>query len=243
MSEVTDLPSQVRTVLDTFVATARQALGDDLLAVILFGSAAEGRLRSTSDVNVLVVLRRFDVARADALREPLRLARAAVDLRPMFVLEAELPAAAQAFAVKFADIRHRHRVLFGPDLLAALQVQRGPAIARVRQVLLNLLLRLRARYLETSLRDEQLALVLADTAGPLRAAAAALLELEGHPATSPKEALARAAAGVAGAEPALTHMSAARTSHFLPPGAAAESVRALLDLIAALHARAQELAA
>src|SRR3989442_1769939 len=40
-----DLPDVVARVLDDFVAAAREAFGDDLVSVVLFGSAAEGALR------------------------------------------------------------------------------------------------------------------------------------------------------------------------------------------------------
>src|SRR5689334_16906043 len=41
---IEDLPAVVNTVLEDFVATLVQAAGSQLAAVILFGSAAEGRL-------------------------------------------------------------------------------------------------------------------------------------------------------------------------------------------------------
>jgi len=62
----------VQEVLGDFVEAARGAFGPDLRAVVLYGSAAEGRLRATSDVNVILVLGTFDRARAEALREPMR---------------------------------------------------------------------------------------------------------------------------------------------------------------------------
>ena len=43
-----ELPEAVRTALSEFTAAAQQAFADDLLSVVLFGSAAEGRLRATS---------------------------------------------------------------------------------------------------------------------------------------------------------------------------------------------------
>ena len=46
-----DLPDVVARVLDDFVAAAREAFGDDLVSIVLFGSAAEGALRATSDVS------------------------------------------------------------------------------------------------------------------------------------------------------------------------------------------------
>ena len=51
------------------------------------------------------------------------------------------------------------------------------SIIRLKQTLLNLTLRLREAYVSRSLREEQLIATVADTAGPLRACAATLLEL------------------------------------------------------------------
>ena len=64
----------VETILAELVSTASEALGSNLISIVLFGSAAEGRLRANSDVNVLMLLRAFDPAQIDFLREPLRLA-------------------------------------------------------------------------------------------------------------------------------------------------------------------------
>src|SRR5205807_1909594 len=98
-----------------------------LRSVVLFGSAAEGRLRATSDVNLLFVLRTFDLDGVDKLREPLRLAEIGARIAPMFLLESELQAAATAFAVKFTDIAHRRRVLHGDDPFVSLAVPRAAA--------------------------------------------------------------------------------------------------------------------
>ena len=100
---------------ERFRDSAEAAFGADLRAVVLFGSAAEARLRATSDVNLVVVLRRFERAQAEQLQRPLRVAQAAARLTPMFLLESEVPMAAEAFAVKFDDILHRRALLFGTD--------------------------------------------------------------------------------------------------------------------------------
>ena len=189
MSTTRELPVEVDQRINAFVEAAKSAFESDLVSVVIYGSAAEGRLRATSDVNMLLVLKTFDQAHADRLREPLRLAHASVQLNAMFLLQAEVPAAMEAFAVRFADIIARHRVLFGADPIANLDLPRDALIRRLEQVLLNLQLRLRERYVLLSLREEQLALVIADAAGPLRSSAASLLHLEGQATTAPKEAL------------------------------------------------------
>lgn len=116
------LPTNVSTVLGTFIAAAKKAFGNDLLSVVLYGSGAEGKLRPTSDVNLILVLAAFSREQADQLREPLRLAEAAIRLRTMFLLHDELKPAAQAFAVKFGDIARRRLVLYGDDPFAAVSV-------------------------------------------------------------------------------------------------------------------------
>src|SRR3982751_4149136 len=94
------LPETIERTITGFVDASRQAFGRDLVSIVLFGSGAEQNLRATSDVNILLVLKRFDQAQADGLREPLRFAHAAIELNAMFMLETEVPLAMEAFAVK-----------------------------------------------------------------------------------------------------------------------------------------------
>ena len=238
------LPTNVSSAVSTFVSAAKKAFGDNLISVVLYGSGAEGKLRPTSDVNLILLLASFERDQADQLREPLRLAEAAIKLRVMFLLQDELKPASQAFAVKFGDIARRRLVLYGDDPFAALSVSREDAISRLKQTLLNLTLRLRETYIARSLREEQVATVIAETAGPLRSCASTLLELEGNGATSPKEALERIAATMLSGVDArrdLRFVSEARERHTLPPGSAAPALFHLIDLAHAMWARAAQL--
>jgi predicted nucleotidyltransferase len=235
-----NLPDNVSTALTLFVDAARAAFGEDLRSVVLFGSAAEGKLRKTSDLNVLLVLRALEQRQLDAIREPLRVARAAAQLQPMFVLESELAEAAEAFANKFEDIRRRHVVLHGEDLIAGLNISREALCRRVRQVLLNQTLRLRDVYAEQSLREEQAARAVADAAGPLRAAAASILELEGQAVTDPKAAL-ETLASEGGFGELLPRVSEARERGMLAPGTAAATLFEVVRLARWLYERAARL--
>jgi predicted nucleotidyltransferase len=243
MGTTSELQAQVDRSVETFVAAAKAAFETELVAVVMFGSAAEGRLRATSDVNMLLVVKRFGQEQADRLREPLRLAHAAVQMNVMFLLEDEVPAAMDAFAVKFADIVARHRVLFGSDPFAKLSPPRDALIRRLKQVLLNLQLRLRERYVMLSLREEQLVLLIADAAGPLRSSAASLLKLEGQPPLAPKEALEKVVGEMndAGLVAALNEISAAREDRQLAPGKAAPALMSLIELTRRLRERVARL--
>jgi hypothetical protein len=189
-SLLSDLPREVAICLNDFVTAASAALGKDLVAIVLYGSAAEGRMRATSDVNVVIVLQRFDASALAALQGPLRIAHAAIELKAMFLCADEIQAASEAFAVKFDDILHRHRVLYGANPLTGLTISRAAQVRRLRQVLLNLVLRLRHDFVLISGRAEQAERAVADAIGPLRAAAATLGSLAGHSHANPKAALA-----------------------------------------------------
>jgi predicted nucleotidyltransferase len=236
------LPELVENQLGEFVAAAQSALGADLRSIVLFGSAAEGRMRATSDVNVVLVLRQFDGAKVDAIREALRIAHASIQLNPMFLLESEIADAVEAFSVKFADILNRHVTLAGSDPFAGIVVSRDAALRRVRQVSLNLTLRLRQTYALRSLREEQIALAIADAAGPLRATAMTLLDLDGQHASSPKEALRTMASRLPGEwSDVLDSISEAREERALPPGRSQVVLLRLIDLANELHRHAARL--
>jgi predicted nucleotidyltransferase len=190
------LPSNVSSALLTFLAAARDALSGDLVSAVLFGSAAEGRLGPASDVNLLLVLHTFSPAKIVQLRDAFLAAEAAIKLRAMFVLEDELRSAAELFAQKFADILRRHRVVFGQDVLQPLKIPREAEVFRLRQILLNLVVRLRDSCIGRAHRPEQVRFILADVLGPLRAACGTLLELEGAPTTDSNAALAAVAASL-----------------------------------------------
>jgi len=229
------MEDRIRLGLERVVEAAKRVFGADLRSFVLFGSGAEDALRATSDVNVMLVLAAFDEAQAARIRDEIVLAGAAIRLRAMFLLESEVADAAEAFAVKFEDVQRRHRVLAGADPFAQLRVPREALVRRLKQVLLNLALRLREQIVTHGDDDATLTRVAAEASGPLRACAAELLVLEGQAARAPKEALVV----VAGAP--LEDLSRARETGTLPLGAAGPLVARLIALASSMRARVARL--
>lgn len=227
------LPARVTRVLDEFVAASREAFGEALVAAVLFGSAAEGRLRPVSDVNLVLVLRSFAPVHAKTLEPRLRFSEAAIRLRVMFLLEPEITAAASAFAQKFADIGARRLVWWGEtDPFANLAVPREALARQIEQVLLNLTLRLRERAARDWSHDDVLRQVLTDAVGPLRASAQGLFAINGQPATSPKAALAALAAMPGAPHPHLAHYFSSLREGEAEAGTAGAALMATIELIA-----------
>lgn len=234
-----ELAPEIEQELSDFVATAQGAFGADLISAVLFGSAAEARLRSVSDVNLLLLLKRYRQQSVDQIRDAFRAAHAAMRLDVMFLLESEIEPAMDAFAVKFSDILVRRRVLFGPDPFASLTIPPVLLRQRITQTLLNIMLRMRERYALVSLREEQLALVAAEAAAPLRVCAASILSLEGGAAKSPREALAAMLAepGCPGEDRLSEFIDMARRKEPLPPGTAGALVFALIGVAGFMYRR------
>jgi predicted nucleotidyltransferase len=231
-----DLPPTVATILQEFVATLAATM--TLESVILFGSAAEGRLRPTSDVNLLVIAGDWTLEQLDAARLPLRSGRAAAGLTVLFLKSAEVAAAVESFAVKFADIKARHRVLLGRSPFDSMQITRDSALRRVQQVLLNLELRLRERYVVEGDHEERLEHLLADATGPLRASAATIVNLQDGRTLAPKAALEEL---FAARQSSLQALSAVHRGEHLPAGGARRLFADVLALITDLAALSRQL--
>ena len=118
------------------VEAARRAAGDRLLSAALYGSAARGEFDAAhSDVNVVFVFSELVTAELQALRQAHRdWARQRV-VRPLLLSKKSLDESQDTFPLEYLLLREWHRPLHGPDLYAALRVDRGPLRAQVEREL------------------------------------------------------------------------------------------------------------
>ena len=151
--------------------------------------------------------------------------------------------AIDSFGQKFSDIVRRHRVLYGADPFDGIEIPRSAVVLRLKQVLLNLALRLREAYVERGSTPERLSQTISESAGPLRSCAATLFALEGHAPAAPKEALHQFTAELG--EPAwdsvLKNISETREHRLLSAADADTTLIRLIDLAAHLRSRVEAL--
>lgn len=237
------MPDQVREVLGVFVDAAKEVFGPTLRSIILFGSAAEGRLRKTSNINLIVFLSELEPPRLAQLRPALRVAHAAAGIEPMFVLESEAPVFIENLGLKSTDVLRTRTVLFGSDPFLGLELSRDLVLRQLTQAVFQLRLRLRNQYVSRGMREEQLAIAIADAAGPLRSIAAAVLELDRIPFESRKAALEVLVKELRSPDTdVLARISEARERAALPPGIADAVLLQLLALCDRIDLRLKELA-
>lgn len=135
--------------ISDFVERMRQAAGDNLISVVLYGSAATGLfIEQRSDVNLLCVLNKIDESALNAVSTVVQWWSRKLRHRPPMVLTLEeLTTSADVFAIETLDIKAQHKVLFGSDILGSLHIPMNLHRVQVEHELRILLLRLRQHYI------------------------------------------------------------------------------------------------
>lgn len=141
------LDARRERALTSFATATARALGEELIALALYGSGAgEDWLPARSDVNTAIVTRRLTPGVLDTLGASLR------ELPPGFavplVLDEEyLARARDVFPMEFDDLRRQHRLLAGKDVMATITVDRAALRRQCEHEARAKLLRLRTLYL------------------------------------------------------------------------------------------------
>jgi predicted nucleotidyltransferase len=130
--------------LDDLVGQLKDAYGETLRSVVLYGSAVAGEhIARKSDYNVLVILDRIPNDRLAAVGAVLRAWGEAGNPPPMMFTESEWRSSADVFPMEYADILERHRVLYGNDPTEEIAVSKSDLRLEVEQQALGKLLHLR----------------------------------------------------------------------------------------------------
>lgn len=124
-------PERPEDITGQLVADLQAALGDELISVTLYGSAAAGRYRpGVSDINLLVVAEQTAADRPGRLAGFARKWAPAKVATPLVLTPAFLAGSRDTFPVELLAMANVRRVLTGPDPLADLVID--PALLRLQ---------------------------------------------------------------------------------------------------------------
>lgn len=136
--------------LDELVTQLRGAYGDALRSVVLYGSAAAGgaeHVAKRSDFNVLIIVNEVPLGRLRELSAVTRAWRDAGNHPPMTFTEREWRASSDIFAMEYADILERNKLLYGNSPFDGVSVDRNDLRLQVEREAMGVLLRLRGGVL------------------------------------------------------------------------------------------------
>ncbi|MGB7437668.1 MAG: nucleotidyltransferase domain-containing protein [Candidatus Acidiferrum sp.] len=156
----------METKLAELVSRLKEAAGKNLESVVLYGSAASGTYRpGTSDLNVLCTLVTIDVHELQLVAPVVHWwTREEKEPTPLFFLTEELQRSTDVFPIESLDLKRSHRVLFGIDVVADLEIPMNLHRVQVERDLRLLLLRLRQHVLQAGKNELEYTTILKKTA-------------------------------------------------------------------------------
>jgi len=133
-------------VLNQLVERLRKTFDDRLVSVVLYGSGAVGDHHGRfSDLNILCVLREVTLKELGDSAAIFRWWREFDNPSPLLLGVEELRTSTDCFPIEFHDIRERHRILYGQDVVAGLEIDDSFYRAQVEYELRSKMLRLRQK--------------------------------------------------------------------------------------------------
>lgn len=222
---------EVTRLTDRFLADADQALGPGYTALLVGSAAREEYVPGRSDVNLMLILPDAGPGKLRALQPAFDRWRAASPVLPLLITRDEWSQAGDAFPIEICDMRAAYKVLRGPDLLAALEADRGALRTALEREFRGKLLRLRQAYALHGDNPAALGDVASDSVSTIVLLFRCLLALAGGDGRGDGPAVIRAAAALVGFDPAPVEELFRRRAERGPRTTAAE-FESYLDTVA-----------
>ncbi|NOU36997.1 MAG: hypothetical protein HOO88_09540 [Kiritimatiellaceae bacterium] len=146
---------------EQFTEKLKTVCGDNLQAVVLYGSAAAGDYAAKgSDYNLLVALNDLSPAVLRQLSKPVAIWERAGNPTPLLFTRKRLTEAADVFPIELLDMRDSRKVLFGDDVIAGIHPGTANLRLQVEHELRSALIQLSRSYLSVSGSPRRLAVLL-----------------------------------------------------------------------------------
>ena len=157
IKKLAHLPEKSRKVIIDFADQIAEAFTGKVEALVLFGSAAGGDfIEDKSDINILIVL---DDVRAIDLNMIMHIgkkyAKKGLGI-PLIFQKDHVATSLDTFPIEFSDMKRRHILLFGNDLLSNAIIEGQNLRYQCERELKSMMVNLRRGFLRTEGRKENL---------------------------------------------------------------------------------------
>lgn len=148
MPKIPKIPEQI---FQEFINDYKNTFGEDLIAIILYGSAARGEyVYKKSDINFLVVLSEQAIKNLRSVL-PFIAKWKKRNVSPPLILTPEyIQSALDSFPIEFLTMQQHYQVVYGEDVLSKLEIQPGYLRLQCEREMRGKLLSLREGYLNTN---------------------------------------------------------------------------------------------
>lgn len=171
----------VSDTLDQLIEKLREAHGENLSSIVLYGSAAAGdHVESRSDHNLLIALTRITTRDLHAAHAAMRDWEKLGQPIPVYFTVGELQDAADVFPIEFHQMEKARKVLYGDDPFEFVQISPANLRHQTEYELRTKLIQLRRLYIPASASLTRLSALLSDSLASFAALFRAVLILKGE---------------------------------------------------------------
>jgi len=154
--------------------------GDDLVAIILYGSGARGEyVPKKSDINLLIVLSDNGIERLGDATDAVAKWRKRNVRVPLVMTRGYIESSLDAFPLEFFNIKSAYQVIHGEDILKDVVIQKEDLRLQCERELKAKLLLLRESFLEANNKSHLLRELVAQSLSAFISIFKALLDLKG----------------------------------------------------------------
>lgn len=144
------IPKDPKEIFDKFVNDYKDIYGDDLVSIILYGSAAgKEYIPGKSDINFMIVLTEEGIAhpeRSFGLVKKWAKSNVAV---PLFLTERYIETSTDVFPIEYLNFKRRYVAVCGKDVLKELPLKKEFLRLQAEREIKGKLLLLREAYIES----------------------------------------------------------------------------------------------
>jgi len=148
------ISDKLKNSLQNFNNTLKDIYREELISIILYGSAASGEfVDKHSNLNALVILKNTDLG---ILKRASYIINKFTMINPLFLTENYINSSTDIFPIEFLDMQENYLVLYGKDVLQNINVNTGNLRFQCEQELKAKLINLKQLYLR--INQDKLAL-------------------------------------------------------------------------------------
>ncbi|MEW5758652.1 MAG: nucleotidyltransferase domain-containing protein [Candidatus Omnitrophota bacterium] len=144
-----NLPQKVKKTIEDFVKNLEDIYKDDLVSVVLYGSAATKEFTKYSNVNLLIVLNDTGLENLSKISKMINKAKFHA-LNSVFFSESYIHHSADVFPIEFLDMKENNFILYGKDILKDLEIDIKNLRFQCEQELKSKLVNIRRAYLRAN---------------------------------------------------------------------------------------------
>ncbi|OQX83072.1 hypothetical protein B6D60_11120 [candidate division KSB1 bacterium 4484_87] len=173
------IPRDPSEILEPFARDCQNVFGDDLVSVILYGSAARGDyVYKKSDINFLVVLTDSGIHDLDKAHPLIKKWSKSRVSTPLFLTKDYINSALDTFPIEFLTMKQHHKLVFGENVLEKLEFKSGDIRLQCERDLRGKLVHLQENYLSSLGKPRVLKMLLQNSLPTFVSIFTALLKIK-----------------------------------------------------------------